>query len=312
MSDCRPVAYSTWPLFSLVLSQVVIWIGVPAAVACACLYGLPWHAVVLFLVLVHVTGLATTVGLHRLFSHRAFQTSRPVEWALMILGAMTGQSSPFFWVAIHRLHHRVSDLPGDPHSPHLDSPKGWWRRFWHAHHGWTVDWAGYDPATVRDLAKRPDLSWIDRHWYAWYLLGQAIPAALGYLIGGTPYDALMGFLWGGLLRHAVNLQGSYLVNSVGHLWGAREYATGDQSRNNLMLGLLTFGEGWHNNHHAHPYSARHGFRWWQPDLSWNVIWLMERVGLVWNVKRPKLDARKQPHPEVAEPEGTPATAASES
>jgi stearoyl-CoA desaturase (delta-9 desaturase) len=269
----------------------VIGIGGPAAVACACVYGLPAHALVSLYVMVHVAGFGVTMGFHRLFCHRSYETSRPVERVLMILGCMSGQSSPCFWVAGHRQHHRHSDQVGDPHSPHAperDRPRGRWGRFWHAHQGWTLCRATYDPAAVRDLTKRPDLAWIDRHWYLWYLLGLALPAGAGYLVGGTAYDALIGFLWGGALRHLVNQQGTFLINSVGHLWGSRDHDTGDHSRNSLLLGVLTLGEGWHNNHHAHPYSARHGFRWWQSDVTWNLLWLMERVGLVWNVKRPKL------------------------
>ena len=131
-----------------------------------------------------------------------------------------------------------------------------------------------------------DLAWIDRHWLAWYLLGLAIPAGVGFAIGGTGYDALMGLLWGGLLRHFLTLQATFMVNSVNHLWGTRPYPTGDQSRNNLLTGILAFGEGWHNNHHAFPWSARHGLRWWQIDISYYLIRLMKWLGLVWAVKLP--------------------------
>ena len=216
----------------------------------------------------------------------------------MILGCMAGQSSPFYWIATHRQHHRHSDQDGDPHSPHAGTG-GWLRRFWHAHQGWMLGLASFNPATVRDLSQRRDLAWIDRHWYAWYLLGLALPAAAGYLIGGTPYDALMGFLWGGLLRHVVCTQTTHAVNSICHVWGSRAYATGEHSRNNFLVAILALGEGWHNNHHAFPYSARHGFRWWQPDLTWNLVWLMERFGLVWKVKRPKLDPAESAPAEVA-------------
>ncbi len=285
----HPTARPAWPALSLLAPLTVMWIGAPAAIACACVYGLPVHAVVGLYVMINVTGFGVTMGFHRLFTHRSFETSRTIERALMIFGCMSGQSSPCFWIAEHRRHHRHSDRPGDPHSPHASGTHGWWRRFWHAHQGWTLCWASYDPTAVRDIMKRPDLAWIDRYWYAWYLLGLAIPAGVGYLIGGTAYDALIGLLWGGVLRHALNQHTTYLINSVGHLWGSRPYDTGEHSRNNLLLGLLALGEGWHNNHHAHPYSARHGFYWWQSDLTWTVLWLMERVGLVWNVKRPKLD-----------------------
>lgn len=281
-----------WPLFSFLMPHVAMWVGVPTAVACAWVYGVPWPAVAISLVMAYLTGIGTTMGLHRLFSHRSFETYPLIERGLLILGAMTGQSSPFFWVATHRHHHRFSDQPGDPHSPHAGDGvhNNRWRRFWHSHQGWTTGYASFDPNMVRDLKKRPDLARIDRNWHFWYLLGLALPAGAGYLIGGTGYDALMGLLWGGLVRHAVNQQSTYLINSLGHVWGSKPYDTGDESRNNMLLGILALGEGWHNNHHAFPYSARSGLRWWQVDFVWSLLWLMERVGLVWKVKRPKLEA----------------------
>jgi stearoyl-CoA desaturase (delta-9 desaturase) len=273
-------------------------VGAVAAIAVACVYGVPTHAVVGMFVLAYATGFGVTLGFHRLFAHRSFATSRPVEWALMILGCAAGQSAPFFWIATHRLHHRHSDADGDPHSPHTADgrPLGLWRGFWHAHLGWLFGLGfAYPPAVVRDLAARPDLAWIDRHWLLWYVLGLLVPALAGYAIGGTAYDALMGFLWGGLLRHFLTIQATFLVNSLNHLWGTRPYATADHSRNNLVTGILAFGEGWHNNHHAFPWSARHGLRWWQPDLSWWLLWLMERAGLVWRVRRPDLARGPRPH-----------------
>jgi stearoyl-CoA desaturase (Delta-9 desaturase) len=199
----------------------------------------------------------------------------------MILGCMSG-GPPFFWIATHRVHHRCSDRHGDPHSPHTLGRRRlrFLRGFWHSHFAWLqVCGYAYQGSAIQDLSCRPDLVWIDRCWLSWNLVGLAIPALVGFLIGGSAYDALIGFLWGGLLRQFVVLQLPFLINSVCHLWGTRPYDTADQSRNNALLGLLAFGEGWHNNHHAFPYSARHGLRWWQVDLAWYVIWLMERVGL---------------------------------
>jgi stearoyl-CoA desaturase (delta-9 desaturase) len=255
----------------------------------ACAYGLPAHAVAGMFVMAYATGFGVTLGFHRLLAHRSFATSRTVERALTILGCAAGQSSPFFWVATHRLHHRHSDADGDPHSPHTAGGRrlGLLRGFWHAHVGWLrTRGFGYPAEVVRDLARRPDLARIDRHWVLWYAAGLLLPAVAGYAIGRTAYDALIGLLWGGLLRHFLTLQATFCVNSVNHLWGTRPYPTADHSRNNLVTGLLAFGEGWHNNHHAFPWSARHGLRWWQPDFSWWLLWVMERVGLVWRVRRP--------------------------
>ena len=276
-------AVNGWP------TELAPIVGAPLAIGLACVYGLPVHAMLSFAVIGLATGLGVTVGLHRLFTHRSFTTFRFIEWTLMMLGCMAGQSSPFFWIATHRAHHQYSDRDGDPHSPYIWGGRrlGLLRGFWHAHFGWLHTY-GYDypAALVKDLTRRHDLAWLDRQWFPLYFLGLVLPAAVGGLVGGTAYDALMGLLWGGLLRHCVALQTTFAVNSVAHIWGSRPYDTSDQSRNNLLIGVLAFGEGWHNNHHAFPYSARHGLRWWQPDITWCVIWLMERVGLAWRVKRP--------------------------
>ena len=284
---CRTI-FVDIPIFAL--------IGAPVAVVVALQHGLPIHAMITFMVMTLTTSLGITLGYHRLFSHHSFATSRPVEWGLMILGCMGGQHSPFYWVAYHRTHHRHTDHDGDPHSPHIWAGRrlGLLRGIWHAYAGWWLRANGYNypqgynypRAAVRDLARRPDFAWIDHHWYHLYLIGLIIPALIGFAIGGTGYDALIGLLWGGMLRQFLGLQAAWAVNSFGHMWGDRPYATADDSRNSFVLGLIALGDGWHNNHHAFPSSARHGFYWWQPDLTWNVIWLMERMDLAWNVKRP--------------------------
>jgi stearoyl-CoA desaturase (Delta-9 desaturase) len=264
-------------------------VGAPVAAVVAFLHGVPPHARVMFLVMVLVTGLGITLGFHRLFAHRAFATVRPVEQALMVLGCMAGQNSPFYWVATHRAHHRHSDHEGDPHSPYVWGTRrfGFLRGFWHSYFGWLhANGYSYPASAIRDLTRRSDLAWIDRHWFHFYLIGLGIPALAGLAIGGTAYDALMGLLWGGLFRHFALLQVTFAVNSICHLWGSRPYDTDDHSRNNFLLGVIAFGDGWHNNHHAFPHSARHGLHWWQPDFTYSVIWLMERVGLAWRVKRP--------------------------
>ncbi|HEY1186242.1 MAG TPA: acyl-CoA desaturase [Gemmata sp.] len=289
-------------------NELAHYIGTVAAVALACVYGVPLHALASFAVLASLCALGTTMGFHRYFAHRAFATSRPVEWVLMVLGVMAGQSAPFYWIATHRLHHRHSDHEGDPHSPHLATGRWrWLRGFWHAHFSWFHERRyAYPASAVRDLARRPDLAWIDRNWLPIFVLGLLIPAGVGYLVGGTAYDALMGFLVGGLVRQFVSLQITFCINSVAHLWGSRAFETPDRSRNSFLLAVLALGEGWHNNHHAHPYSARHGFLWWQPDSTWTIIWLLERVGVVWKVKRPKLtttSAAPEPDPEPVAAEG---------
>jgi stearoyl-CoA desaturase (delta-9 desaturase) len=194
---CRRVFADT-PIFAL--------IGAPIAIVVAFQYGLPTHGIITFLVMAFVTGLGITLGFHRLFSHRSFATSRLAEWLLMILGCMSGQNSPFFWVAHHRTHHRHSDHDGDPHSPYIWAGRrlGLLRGFWHSYSGWWhhaneynyPNGYNYHTTSVCDLARRPDLAWIDRHWFHFYLLGLLIPALAGFAIGGTGYDALVGLLWG--------------------------------------------------------------------------------------------------------------------
>ena len=270
-------------------TELALLIGAIAALLVPLLYGLPAHAVLSFFVLALATGLGLSLGYHRLFAHRSLVTFRPVECVLMFLGCMAG-IAPFHWIAIHRLHHRHSDHDGDPHSPVVWAGRrlGGLRGFWHAHFGWYRTYGYVYPASaIRDLTRRRDLAFIDAHWFLWCLLGWALPALAGLAVGGTVYDALVGFLGGGLLRQFFVTQSTYAIGSIGHLWGSRPYETSDDSRNNALLGIIVLGEGWHNNHHAFPYSARFGFRWWQMDFTWCVICIMERVGLAWRVRRPR-------------------------
>lgn len=270
--------------------ELAPFLGALAAVIVVSLYGRPLHIAITTPLMALVTAFGVTAGYHRLLAHRAFATYPTVERILMILGCMAS-CAPFYWIAVHRAHHRHSDHDKDPHSPHVWAGRrlGLLSGIWHAYYDWVHTYGpGYKRSTIRDLTCRPDLVWIDRHWLSWYLVGLAVPALLGFAIGGTAYDALVGFLWGGLWRHFIVSQVPLIVNTVCHLWGSRPYATPDQSRNNALLGVLALGDGWHNNHHAFPSSARHGFHWWQVDITWYVIRLMERAGLAWDVKRPDL------------------------
>jgi len=236
-----------------------------------------------------LTGLGITIGYHRLFTHRSFKTVRPVELGLAVIGSMAVEGALFRWVAMHRRHHQHSDQPGDPHSPHefgrgfFAAIAGWW----HAHVGWCFkrEAPGLD-RYVRDLGKDRCLRRVSRLFPLWVALGLLIPAAAGGLITGTWLGAALGFLWGGLVRVFLVHHVTWSINSVCHLWGTRPYATRDESRNNAVCGVLAFGEGWHNNHHAFPNSARHGLRWWQLDTSYLVIWVMARLGLAWRVRVP--------------------------
>ncbi len=219
-----------------------------------------------------VVGQSVTVGYHRYFAHRAFKTSRAFQFLLAVGGCLSLQRGPLWWTATHRLHHRHSDEPGDPHSPVRTG-------FWHSHLGWMFagDILKVDYGVVKDMAKYPELVWLDRLW----MLPGLVFAVGCYLALGWS-----GVVIGYCVPIAVMFQVTFCVNSVCHLFGSRRFETGEASRNNWAVALLANGEGWHNNHHAAPYSARHGFRWYELDSSYGFIWLFARLGIVWDVKLP--------------------------
>jgi stearoyl-CoA desaturase (delta-9 desaturase) len=251
---------------------------------------LHWHDFVVFGIVYALTGLGITVGFHRHFTHRAFATSRPVRAILAILGTAAIEGPITAWVADHRKHHAFSDQEGDPHSPHVDHGgglRGALRGLLHAHVGWLflhtqrANKARYAP----DLVADPLIRFIDRTTLLWIALGLAVPFGLGYLLGGTLVAGLTGLLWGGAMRILLLHHVTYSINSLCHFFGRRRFATGDQSRNLAWLAPLTFGEAWHNNHHAFPTSAAHGLRWYERalDPSALLIAALERLGLVWDV-----------------------------
>jgi len=236
-----------------------------------------------------ITALGITVGYHRFFTHRSFKTPRFMEVILVILGSMAVEGSVMQWVAVHRRHHQHSDDHDDPHSPHThgDSVWGMIRGMWHAHMGWIV--GARAPGLARyaqDLRKDKLILWMSRLFPLWVLLGLLLPAVLGGLITMTWTGALLGFLWGGLVRVFCVHHVTWSINSVCHIWGTKAFKSSDESRNNAIFGVLAMGEGWHNNHHAFPTSARHGLRWWQVDISYLVIWGMSKVGLARDVRIP--------------------------
>jgi stearoyl-CoA desaturase (delta-9 desaturase) len=241
-----------------------------------------------------LTAVGITVGFHRLFVHRSFETYTPVKVILAALGSMAVQGSLFNWVAQHRRHHQHSDTAEDPHSPHRygEGPWGRARGLYHAHIGWAFrpERPGLD-RYVADLRKSRALRLASRLFLVWVALGLALPAALGGLLAGSWAGVWTGLVWGGLVRLFLVHHVTWSVNSVGHLWGTRPYKSDDQSRNNFVVGVLALGEGWHNTHHAFPTSARHGLRWYQPDLSYYLIRLLALLGLAWNVKLPSREAQ---------------------
>jgi sn-1 stearoyl-lipid 9-desaturase len=249
--------------------------------AVAALFFFSWKA---FFVALFLWWLSASVGIgmgyHRLLTHRGYKTPRWIEYFLTVCATLSLEGGPIFWVATHRIHHQHSDQDGDPHSP-LDGK--WW-----AHMGWILVGKSmhHDTATlaryVPDLSKDKFFVWITKyHWVPLVVLGLILLA-----IGGFPL-----VLWGVFLRTVVTLQTTWMVNSITHTWGSRRFKTHDQSTNNWWVALLTFGEGWHNNHHAHPVSARHGLRWYEVDFTWYEIWLLKKLGLARNVYSAEQSAR---------------------
>jgi len=251
---------------------------------------LHWSDIVVFAILYVTTALGVTVGFHRLFTHRSFVTTPWLRGVFAALGSAAIEGPIISWVADHRKHHAFSDMPGDPHSPHVDHGVGWrgaLRGLLHAHMGWLFihNQRGARDRYAPDLVADPVVSWVDRTFIWWALGGLGAAFGLGWLIGGTLTAALTGLLWGGAVRILVVHHVTYSINSLCHYFGRRRFDTDDESRNLAWLSLLSMGEAWHNNHHAFPTSAAHGLRWYELDLSGLLIRGLERVGLAWDVVR---------------------------
>jgi stearoyl-CoA desaturase (Delta-9 desaturase) len=270
-----------------IVTVIVPMIGLTAAVAL--LWNTAIGAVELGLLagMYFLTALGLSLGFHRQFSHQSFKTVPAIRALLGILGSMAAEGPVIFWAATHRRHHQFSDQPGDPHSPNLHGAGivGTLRGLWHAHVGWlfvhhVTDAGRWVPDLLRDrLAFR-----ISQQYFLWVGLGLAIPAAIGGAVHGNLRGAVLGFLWGGLVRMFVAHHTTWATNSLSHLIGSRPYPTRDNSRNNFLLALITLGDGWHNNHHAFPTSAAHGLLWWQIDINRGVIFLLRQLGLAWDVR----------------------------
>jgi stearoyl-CoA desaturase (delta-9 desaturase) len=245
---------------------------------------------ILFLIFYVLTVVGLTAGFHRLFAHKSFECKRWFEASLAIAGCMAAQGPVSFWVATHRKHHVTSDTEDDPHSPNLFG-KGFGavvRGWWHAHMGWMLKGAFNDSLRhVSDLRRNRVVVWCDRHYFTWVVLGLALPAGIGGLIGGDFESALRGFVWGGLVRMFLVHHVTWSINSLCHMFGEQPHDNGDESRNNWLCAIFSFGEGWHNNHHACPSSARHGFLPGQFDLTYLIIRALQSIRVVWGVRLPK-------------------------
>jgi stearoyl-CoA desaturase (delta-9 desaturase) len=251
---------------------------------------LHWQDLVVLAIAYALTGAGITVGYHRLFTHRSFKTTRPMRALFAVLGSMAVEGSVVEWVATHRKHHAFSDAPGDPHSPHADQKPGFLgalRGLAHAHVGWLF--RGKDRANparyATDLLADRDIRLIGRTFPVWVIAGLALPFGLGVALTGSVVGGLTGLLWGGAVRIFLMHHATFSINSLCHFFGRAPFSTGDESRNLAWLAPLTFGEAWHNNHHAFPTSARHGLGRRQVDPGAWLIAALERCHLAWDVVR---------------------------
>ena len=267
------------PLVGLALAGWLAWGGT-----------LHWQDLLVLAITYALTGLGITVGYHRLFTHRSFETTRALRAVFAVLGSMAVQGPLIEWVATHRKHHQFSDRRGDPHSPHVERAPGWRGALCglvYAHVGWMF--RGVDMANPRryakDLLADPDMRLISRAFPLWVLAGLALPFGLGVALTGSLVGGLTGLLWGGAVRIFLLHHATFSINSLCHFFGRRPFATGDESRNLGWLAPITFGEAWHNNHHAFPTSARHGLGRRQPDPGAWLISALERSRLAWRVVR---------------------------
>jgi fatty-acid desaturase len=254
-----------------------------------------WKAVVVSVFLMWLAGgFGVGMGYHRLLTHRGYKTYKWLEYLMTICATLSLEGGPFFWVAIHRVHHQNTDKEGDPHSPR---DGGFW-----SHMGWIITGRAlhnHSPELlpyVPDLRKDKFYCWISKwHWVPITVLGIAL-----FVTGGVSW-----LLWCIFFRTVVGLHSTWLVNSATHMWGKQRFLTGDTSKNSFWVAILSFGEGWHNNHHAHPQVARHGLRWYEIDCNWYCISALRMLGLTWDVKLPKF----KKVPQTIDPATSPGQAA---
>ena len=290
------------PFLAFVLAIILLWNKAVGAIDLA-----------IFFVMYVVTGLGITVGYHRLLTHRAFQVSKPIEYAFAIAGSMALEGPPIAWVADHRLHHAHTDEEGDPHSPHVGHGAGI-KGLWHAHAGWLMRTQG-DAAFRKyagELTEDKGMRWISRNFVYFAGLSLLIPFVAGFILHGFSLTAaLWTLLWAGFVRIFFIHHVTWSINSICHVFGRRRFDIEDKSTNVAWLALVTFGESWHHNHHAFPRSARQGLGRWELDPSAMFIWTLEKLGIARDVVRiaPERQAQKLVGARPADAAKTPAAAA---
>ncbi len=277
------------------LASAVVTAAPPIMLAVGMWFGWTGHLLVwqdiLILALCYVTiGTGVTVGFHRLLTHRSFKCHRWLRFGFAALGSAAAEGPVIDWVATHRKHHQFSDIEGDPHSPHVGHGSGWrgaLSGLAHAHIGWVFsDMEVADESRyAKDLLADPLIRFVDRTFVLWVLVGLAAAFGLGVALTGTVTGGLAALLWGGAARIFLVHHATFSINSLCHFFGKRDWETKDESRNLAWLAIPTWGEAWHNNHHAFPTSYRHGLRRWQIDPSAGIIRVLEMLGLAWDVVR---------------------------
>jgi stearoyl-CoA desaturase (delta-9 desaturase) len=304
-SAVRPVSM---PLVDRLASAVVT--GVPPVIlVIAMILGwsnglLVWQDLVIFAVCYAGIGIGITVGFHRLLTHRSFKVNRWVRAGFAALGSAAAEGPVIDWVATHRKHHQFSDLEGDPHSPHVGHEGGFrgaFKGLVHAHVGWVfTDMEVADEQRyAKDLLADPLIRFVDRTFVLWVIVGLAIPFGLGVLVSGAVAGGLTALLWGGAARIFLMHHATFSINSLCHFFGKQDYDTCDESRNLAWLAVPTWGEAWHNTHHAFPTSYRHGADGRQLDLSAEFIELLERVGIATDVVR--IDPARRQRKAISQP-----------
>ena len=258
-----------WPLHAILATT--IYVAIHLGCLLAFYTGVSTLDIALCLSLFWLRLFGITGAFHRYFSHRTYKTSRPFQLVLAVLGCLAVQKGPLWWSAGHRRHHQYSDKPGDMHSPRVG--------LFYAHQAWIWDerWVATEVRRVPDLARYPELVWLDD----FHFVPPILLAIACYAIGG-----FSGLVWGFAISTTALWHATYTINSLAHVWGSRRFDTDDDSRNNFWLALLTLGEGWHNNHHHYQSSTRQGFRWWEIDITYYVLRGLAAVGIVWDLREP--------------------------
>lgn len=287
------IVFSVVPLLA---TLVAVWLAIQGRVSSV--------DIAMLLVFYTITALGVSAGFHRMLAHRSFATYKPIRLLLTIMGSMGAEGPPIIWTAHHRKHHQCSDREGDPHSPYggaggVPNGKLDLAGFWHAHMGWLMsrELTAEPMRYVPDLVREKEMRWMSQHFLSIVIAGIILPGVIALIIVGSFEAFLTGILWGGLVRTFLLHHFTYGVNSFAHIFGRRRFKTTDSSRNLMWLAIPSFGEAWHNNHHAFPTSASHGMRWWEIDLSAIFIRCLELCGLAWEVRR--IDRARQRTKEIA-------------